>query len=170
MPQELSQRIIVGKLGKPFGIHGWLKLNSYTEPYDNLLVYRPWQICLNGVWKTVEITQTKINGQQLLVKLAECDTPEQAKLYTNCEIAVWREQLATLPKDDYYWTDLEGLTVINKQGKILGKVNHLLATGANDVLVIKGTKEYLIPYLPELFIDKVDLINQQIIVDWDEDY
>lgn len=170
MQHHPSKQVIVGRIGSTFGIRGWLKLHSFTEPQDNLLKYLPWQILFNGIWQIIEIAEYRINGQQLLVRLVNCETPEQARIYVNCDIAIWREDMTKLPENNFYWTDLEGLTVINDHGVVLGKIDHLFATGSNDVLVVKGTKEYLIPYLPEHFIKKVDLVNKQVIVEWDEDF
>ena len=164
------QRIIVGRIGSAFGIHGWLKVNSFTDPPENILQYLPWQIQSRQSWINLDITDSKTQSHRILIKLADCNTPEQAKLYANVEIAIWREQLATLIDDEFYWSDLEGLTVVNKNGNVLGKVDHLISTGANDVLCVKGTKEHLIPYLPDLYIIQVNMKERQIIVDWDEDF
>ena len=82
-------------------------------------------------------------------------------------IAITRAQLPALPKNEYYWSDLEGLTVINQAGVVLGKVIYLIATGSNDVLVIKGDKELAIPYLQDEVITQVDLENGVIHVNWD---
>ncbi len=104
------------------------------------------------------------------VKIAGCDDRNQAGLYTNAEIGVYREQLPQLGGDEYYWSDLENLTVINQQGIILGQVSHLVETGANDVIVVKGEKEHLIPYILDQFILNIDLKNGRIEVDWDPEF
>jgi 16S rRNA processing protein RimM len=78
--------------------------------------------------------------------------------------------LPPAPEGEYYWTDLIGLTVINREGVTLGQVDHLLETGANDVLVVKGERERLIPFLLELVVLEVDLAQRMLRVDWEEDF
>ncbi len=161
--------LVVGKVGKAYGIQGWVKLHSYTHPPENILDYQPWLIYQKKAWRPIDVQASKIQATGLLVKFAELSTPEAAKIFANCEIAVSRTQLPVLD-GEYYWHDLEGLTVINTAGQTLGKVDHLLSTGANDVLVIKGDKEHLIPFLLDHFIIKVDLTIKQITVDWDPEF
>jgi 16S rRNA processing protein RimM len=168
--EEFPQRIIIGRIGSSYGVHGWLKVNSFTDPPGNILQYLPWQIHLNKSWMELPIVESQIQSNRILIKFAECSTPEQAKLYANAKIAVWRNQLADLSNSEYYWADLEGLTVINTKGITLGIVDHLMSTGANDVLVVKGTKEYVIPFIPGAYIIEVNLREQQIIADWDEEF
>jgi len=162
--------LVVGKVGKAYGIHGWVKLNSYTHPPENILDYQPWLIYEKKVWRKIEVEASKMQATGLLVKFAELSNPEAAKIFANCEIAVTRTQLPILESGEYYWRDLEGLTVVNTEGQTLGKVNHLLSTGANDVLVVKGDREHLIPFLLDHFVIKVDLTNKQITVDWDPEF
>ncbi len=168
--EDLPQRIIIGRIGSPFGIHGWLKINSFTDPPENIFQYLPWQIHSKQSWLTLNIADSQIQSHRILIKLADCHTPEQAKHYTNTEIAIWRNQLATLENDQYYWSDLEGLSVINSNGVNLGKVDHLMNTGANDILVVKGAKNYLIPYILNMYVMQVNLQEKTIIVDWHEDF
>ena len=106
----------------------------------------------------------------MLIKIAGCDDRNQASLYTKAEIGVYRKQLPLLGDDEYYWSDLENLTVINQQGVILGQVSYLFETGANDVIVVKGEKEYFIPYILDQFVLKGDLKNGRIEVDWDAEF
>lgn len=168
--EDLTQRIIIGRIGSAFGVHGWLKINSFTDPPENILQYSPWQIQSKQTWITINIADSKIQSNKILIKLNDCNSPEQAKLYANSEIAIWRDQLATLSDNEYYWSDLEGLSVVNTNGVKLGIVDHLMNTGANDVLVIKGAKDHLIPYMPGMYIIQVNLHEKKILVDWDEDF
>ncbi len=158
--------IVIGKLGRPHGILGWLKLISFTDPMENIFQYGDWCIERQGQWQPIAYEDYEIRSKLLLIKFADCNNPEQASRYTNAPLAITREQLPTLAKDEYYWTDLEGLTVINTEGTILGKIDHLLATGANDVMVVIGEKEILIPYISSV-VSSVDLQQGQIIVAWD---
>lgn len=162
-----SKIIIVGKIGRPHGVHGWLKLNSYTDIPEDIFNYPDWLIEQNGSWVPIKLAEYEIQLNKFLIKLPNCNSPEEASRYTNLHIAVAREALPSLPEDEYYWTDLEGLTVIDHQGVELGKVEHLLSTGANDILVVKGEKEILIPYIKDVVL-AVDLKEQTIKVNWEE--
>lgn len=163
------ERIVIGHFGQSYGIKGWIKVNSHTDPVDNIIMYRQWQIYHHGQWQTAEITDIKRQGNVIIAKLANCHTPEEAKLYTNDAIAIFRHQLPPLTPEEHYWVDLIGLQVINHQGINLGVVDHLFETGANDVLVIKGDKQRLVPYIQNV-IQSVDLIEKKIIVNWDADF
>lgn len=162
-------RIIVGQFGHSYGVKGWLKVHSLTDPISNILQYFPWQIQHLNQWRVVKITHSKLQGNNIIVKLAECDTPELAKTYTNDPIAIERDQLPKLSKDEYYWTDLIGLQVINQDGIDFGIVDSLLATGSNDVFVIKGERQRLVPYTAEV-VKEIDLNQKVIHVFWDADF
>lgn len=159
--------IVVGKLGSTHGIQGWLKLYSFTEPAANVLTYKPWYLEETAHnWQLIKLEASRKHNKGMIIKFAGYDNPEQARLLTGKKIAVQRSQLPNLKKGEFYWSDLEGLTVINVDGTILGKVIYLLETGSNDVLVVKGDKEYAIPYLADV-ITNVDLANQVIHVTWE---
>lgn len=163
------QRIVIGHFGRSYGIKGWLKVNSQTDPVDNILLYRQWQIYHQGLWQTVEISDIKKQGKSIIAKLPQCHTPEEANLYTHDAIAIYRHQMPEPSSDEYYWIDLVGLKVINQQGIDLGTVDHLFSTGANDVLVVKGERRRLMPYIQNVVL-AVDLIERKITVDWDPDF
>ena len=162
-----SDYIVVGQIGSTYGIHGWLKVLSFTDTVTQLLTYTPWYIEEGNHWKPIDVTGSRAHGKGIVVKLSGFDTPEHSKRLAGKKIAVTRSQLPTLKKNEYYWNDLKGLTVINQRGEELGKVIYLLATGANDVLVVKGEKEHAIPYLLNDTIVKVDLEKQILYVNWE---
>ncbi|MBS0350762.1 MAG: ribosome maturation factor RimM [Proteobacteria bacterium] len=164
-----DSKIVVGEFGPSYGVQGWIKVNSFTEPAENILRYRPWQVHRNHRWLLIEVTHSKQLTKNIIVKLAECDTPELAKTYTNHPIAIERNQLPNLSPEEYYWSDLAGLAVVNLQGVALGTVDYLFSTGSNDVLVVKGQRRHLIPYTTEAII-KVDLTQKVLTVDWDADF
>lgn len=160
--------IKVGKVGATYGVKGWLKIHTYTEFGASILEYKPWFIAReNEEGRSIEIEDGRIHGNGIVAKFAECNNPEEARLYTGKIISILRSQLPSLSTNEYYWSDLEGLTVINKDGEVLGKVAYLLETGSNDVLVVKGTKDHAIPYLPGSVVLSVDLEKQEIHVDWE---
>ena len=160
-----SKYIVVGKIGSVYGIMGWIKIQTFTEFGANILDYMPWY--LGEGHEEVTIENGKAHGNGLIVKFPDIDTPEDARLLTGKTIYIKRTQLPELKKDEYYWSDLEGLTVINQRGEILGKVAFLIETGGNDVLVVKGEKEECIPYLPGSVVLSVDLEKKEIHVDWE---
>lgn len=161
--------IIVGKIGSTYGIQGWVKIRAYTEYGPAILDYSPWHIRDNQNWILVNVEAGRVNGNNIIVKLSGFNTPEAARSLTGAAIGVTRSQLPQLKENEYYWSDLIGLTVINKSGSMLGKVIYLMATGSNDVLVVKGEKEFAIPYLLDSVIQGIDLDNQEIHVDWELD-
>lgn len=165
-----SKHVIIGQLGASQGLKGWQRIRSFAEPEENLFHYQPWQICVNKQWQVRELEAYKRQGKYWLVKLKGCDDCETAKLLTNAKIAVEREQLAQLDEDEFYLGDLEGLKVTNQEGVTLGHIDHVMQTGANDLLVIKGEREYLIPLDFERFVTEIDLDKGCLVVNWDADF
>lgn len=168
--EQNKSKVIVGRVGTAFGVKGWLKIHSFTEPSENILKYNPWMLKQRGIWQAIEVAETAEQGTQLVIRFKNCFDRDVAQLYTNAEIAVEREQLPKLADNEYYWTDLEGLKVTNKAGVILGTIEYILATGSNDVLVVKGDKQYLIPFLLDQFVLNIDLANKNMLVDWDPEF
>lgn len=164
---KAAEKVKLGKINGLYGIQGWVKIFSYTSPITNILYYSPWLISRQGQWQTMDVEDGRLQGKGLIVKLASCHDRDQAMTLQGAEIAIYRAQLLPPQADEYYWVDLIGLTVLNRQGLVLGQVDHLIETGANDVLVVKGEKEYLIPFLRDQVVLKVDLSNRLLQVDWD---
>ncbi|MDR3477472.1 MAG: ribosome maturation factor RimM [Gammaproteobacteria bacterium] len=167
MNNPQTEYVVIGKIGAAYGIKGWLKIVSFTESITNILDYAPWYLQEGQTWKPVKVDGGREHGKGIVVHIAGFDTPESARLLTGKVIGIQRSQLPALKKQEYYWSDLEGLTVINQRGETLGKVIYLMATGSNDVLVIKGEKEHAIPYLPGDTITSIDLEKGEMHVDWD---
>ncbi|MSP53417.1 MAG: ribosome maturation factor RimM [Gammaproteobacteria bacterium] len=163
--------VIIGKVGAPHGIRGWVSIHSSTQPRENILDYLPWFIkrAYTDTWQEIEVIDVK-GQQKLLALFAECADRTAAEKYVNAELAIPRDRLPVLAKDEYYWSDLTGLTVTTTEGRELGKIDHLFATGANDVLVIKGEKEYLVPYVKDRVVKNIDLKAGTMTVDWDPDF
>lgn len=177
LPADL---IVIGRFTGTFGIKGWLKVYSYTESPESFLSYHYCRIQRRGNWEQLQIAEGKRHGKGLIVKLKGVDDPEQAAAYVGCDVAVAATQLPVLSEDEFYWHQLEGLRVIvdhpDRGRLMLGRVDHLFETGANDVLVVKGDensidrRERLIPYLPERVVRDIDLSERTILVDWDPDF
>jgi 16S rRNA processing protein RimM len=174
MTANAQDFIVVGKISAAYGVKGWVKVISFTDPEDNLLQYRPWYLKQDGQWKAVAVSEGRVHGKGLAAHIETVNDRDSAERLKGCEIAIQREQLAPAPAGEYYWIDLIGLHVINQQGIELGVVDSLMETGANDVLVVKGEsrgdKERLIPFVMHEFIKSVDLEKQTIHVDWDVDF
>lgn len=160
-------RITVGTISGVYGLKGWVKVHSYTDPREGILKYSPWLLQTGGRWTEMVLTTGRRHGRGTVVKLAGCDHPDQARRLVGCEVAVTRAQLPDPDEDDYYWADLVGLAVRTTEGQELGRVERLLETGANDVLVVRGERERLIPFVATRVVTRVDLDQQLIVVDWD---
>ena len=164
------KRIVIGKVGGPFGVKGWIKLLSWTEPREEIAEYTPWQIGRGGEWKDWKVAEFRLHGKGLAARLVGLDDRDKAAELLGADIAVWRDQLGEPEPGRYYWADLVGLEVKSLEGSSFGRVDGLMATGANDVLVVKGERERLIPYIQEQVIKSVDLDAGIITVDWDPDF
>lgn len=168
--KDEANHVVVGQIGKPYGVQGWMKVHSFTEPYTNLLDYEPWFIEQRGQWHELTGIKVQEHGNAILLHIEGCDSPEDARRYTNAKIAVVRELFSALDDDEFYWNDLAGLTVINQDDVTLGTVDYIFETGSNDVLVVKGEREHLVPFLYGEVILKVDLTQKVIRVQWDPEF
>ncbi|MGB6977140.1 MAG: ribosome maturation factor RimM [Gammaproteobacteria bacterium] len=164
--KKTMNEVVVGRFGAPHGLNGLIKVNSFTQPINNILHYRPWLIQTNGEWQPLALQTVEQRGRNIVAKPVGCNDSEAARHYTSLDIAITRDQLPSLPAGEYYWHELVGLRVVNQEGVELGVVDSLLATGANDVLVVKGERERLIPYLKQVIL-RVDAAKGVIKVDWD---
>ena len=165
--------IQIGYIQGVFGIKGWLKVFSFCRPKEQILRYTTWQLHFNGDEKSFPIEQGKEHGAGIIVKLAGIDTRTQAEALNKATIWVPVSDLAQLSKDEYYWYQLIGLNVETIEGQSLGIIEHLIETGANDVLVvtnIANKQQILIPYIRGKVVKQVDLDQKLMIVDWQIDY
>jgi 16S rRNA processing protein RimM len=162
--------VVIGQVAGVFGVRGWVKLISHTEPREDILRYRQCLIGRGGEWRPQELLAGRPQGKGIVAHLKGCDTPEAARLLMGCDIGVPRSALPALSTDEYYWADLRGLRVVTREGVELGVIDGLLETGANDVLVVKGEREHLIPYVQGKIVTAVDLEQGVMRVDWDPDF
>ncbi|KTD49682.1 16S rRNA processing protein RimM [Legionella quinlivanii] len=167
---DLTDWIIVGRFGRVHGIKGLITVHSFTEPRNNILDYADWHISIAKQWQPVELSQVELSDKHILVRVKGYNEREEAAKLTNVEIAISSKQLPVLEPDEFYWHQLVGLKVINQSNELLGTVSEVIATGSNDVLIVNGERRHLIPYLPGHYVIKVDLSQQQILVDWDADF
>lgn len=162
--------VVVGRIGAPHGVRGWVKLKSFTEPDDNIATYRPWRLRRGTEERDVEVGAVQRHGSGLVARLAGIGDRDAAAELRGMEILVERACFAAPDEGQYYWSDLLDLQVLTMDGRELGRVEELLATGANDVLVVVGDRRRLIPFLPGRVIRSVDLQAGRIVVDWDPDF
>lgn len=167
--------VVLGKITSVHGVRGEVKIYSFTDPIDNLLDYRQWTLKRDGEVRQMELVNGRLQGKVLVVKLKGLDDREVARTFAGFDICVPREQLPDLDDGEFYWYQLVGLKVIDLQGQLLGRVDHLLETGANDVMVVKpctgslDDRERLLPYT-EQCVQQVDLAAGEMRVDWDADF
>jgi 16S rRNA processing protein RimM len=162
------QVVPLGHISGVHGIKGWVKVHSLTEPREAIFEYQPW--LLGEAREEVSISEGKKHGNRLIALLKNAESREQAETLVNQPIAVYRDQFPELPADEYYWTDLLGLSVQLEDGSELGRIENMLATGANDVMVVRGRKEYLVPFVPGQYVKSVSLEDGIVIVDWDPEF
>ncbi len=175
MSEAGTTPLVIGRISGVYGIKGWLKVHSYTEPMENLLQYGHWQLGRGGNWQPVEFDQGRPHGKGLVVHLAGVDDRNAAEALKGCEIGVPHDCLPQLGDDEYYWHELEGLLVYRAE-ELLGRVDHMLATGANDVMVVapcegsRDQRERLVPWIMGQVILAVDTAQGRIAVDWDPEF
>ena len=162
-----DREVELGRVSGLFGINGWVKVYSYTEPRDSILHYREWVLQLPATRKVMRVAEGRKHGNSVVARLAGIDDRDAASEWLEASIRVPRDRLPKTATDEFYWTDLEGMQVVHCDGRVLGRVAYLLATGANDVLVIEGDEEILVPFVAGRVIKNVDMENGVISVDWE---
>ena len=167
--QTERKPVILGRVTGLYGVKGWVRVHSYTEPREAILDYRDWSHLREGRWRSVRLAEGKRHGKSVIARLEGVADRDDAAAFIGEDIGVPRERLPEAGRGEYYWADLEGLQVIHTDGRTLGKVAYLLATGAHDVLVVQGDQEILIPFVQEEVIKDVDLANGVVNVDWEWD-
>ena len=165
-----GRQITVGRIVGVHGVKGWVKLLSHTDPIDNLLRYRPWRVALDGIETELVPAEGRMQGKALVARLEGVADRDQALRWIGADIRIDRSQLPPPRKGEVYWVDLEGLQVRTTEGVVLGTVSHLFATAANDVLVVRGERERLLPFIKDRFVKSVDLEGGEIVVDWDPEF
>ncbi|WP_437883614.1 ribosome maturation factor RimM [Pseudomonas sp. LRF_L74] len=172
---SVENLIVLGKITSVHGVRGEVKIYSFTDPIDNLLDYRQWTLRRDGETRQVEQVRGRLQGKVLVAKLAGLDDREEARALAGFEICVSRSLLPALDDDEFYWYQLVGLKVIDQNGQLFGVIDHLMETGANDVIAVKpcagsiDDRERLLPYTTQCVL-KVDLDAGEMHVDWDADF
>ncbi|HEY7760023.1 MAG TPA: ribosome maturation factor RimM [Burkholderiales bacterium] len=161
--------IIMGRVAAPFAVSGWVRIQVFTERPDGLLGYRDWWLRRDGQWRQATVEEAAVHGRVMVAKLKGSDDREAAAALRGSEVAVPRAVLPRNAEGEYYWADLEGLRVHNLQDQELGRIAGVIDTGANQVLVVRGERERLIPFVGAV-VQSVDLARGEVTVDWGADW
>lgn len=170
MTEHGAKLVVLGRISGLFGVQGWVRIFSETQPRENIVTYRPWYVGRPGHMRPMTVAEGRRHGKGVVARLEGITDRDAASALVGAQIAIRRDQLPTLAEDEYYWSDLEGLRVTTVDGVELGVVDHLMETGANDVLVVKGDRERLIPFLRGDVVVDVDLQGGVLRVDWDPEF
>lgn len=163
--------VLMGRVLGAFGVRGELKVESFADPAGAILRYRPWTLRdARGHERTLDGVRGRETAKGVVASLPGVDDRDAADAMRGTEILVPRDALPPPSPGEYYWVDLEGMRVVTLEGVELGTVSHLLATGANDVLVVQGDRERMLPFVEPQYVTSVDFEARTITVDWDPDF
>lgn len=157
--------VVLGRIAGAYGVRGWLRVASHTEPREGILAYRQWWLEAQGARRCFELLDGRRQGRGVVAALAGVGEREAARALAGAAVTVPRE---SLPADEgYYWADLIGLAVHNRDGTLLGTITGYVPTGGHDVMVVAGSdRERLIPWAPGTYVDAVRLDEGRVLVDW----
>lgn len=161
------RRVTLGRIGAPYGVHGWVKVQSEARPPESILDVGRWSVETADGIRELAVVESQVRPRGIVVRLEGCEDRAAAAALRHARIAVPVEQLPAPREGEWYWHELIGLQVETVDGTILGRVDHLLETGANDVLVVRGERERLIPWIPAEVIRSVEPNAGRLVVDWD---
>jgi 16S rRNA processing protein RimM len=164
---EASALIELGQVGAPFGVRGWVKLHSYTDPPERLLEHDTLRLHVRGAWRDYAVEAIGRSGGALTVKLAGVLDRTAAEVLKGAPVGVPRSALPSCAPGDFYQADLIGCEVVNLAGDRLGAVAHFVETPAHTLMVVRGTREYWVPAVPQ-HLRRVELEARRVVVDWEE--
>ncbi len=165
-----AKLVIVGEVAGAYGIKGWVKIHSHTDPPRNILDYAPWLLAGENSEQEYKVLSGRMHGDFIVAHLEGVDDRDQALKLRASKILVPKDRFPPAEPGQYYWADLVGLRVSNLEGVDFGVVTEMLATGANDVVVAKGERERLIPFVTGQFIKDINLAEGRMLVDWDAEF
>ena len=166
---ESPSAVVLGKVGAPFGVQGWVKVQSYTEPLEGIAGYGEWTLVRNGEERTARVLEWKRAGQGIAVRLEGVETREAAQALTGADVQVDRSQLPPTGPKEHYLHDLVGLEAVNREGAPLGHVEGFIDLPAHPVAVLRAGKvERLVPLVPSRLV-AVDLAAGRLTFDWHPD-
>jgi len=168
-PPQPDRLVVMGRIVAPFGVKGWVRIQTFTATTGSLAGYPEWLVGRDGEWQECKVERAQPQGDGLAAKLAGLEDRDAALRLKGLQIAVPRAALPPTQSNEYYWTDLLGMQVVTVQGVSLGTVDQMMETGANDVMVVAGERERLIPFIGDV-VNTVDLAARLITVDWDPEF
>jgi 16S rRNA processing protein RimM len=169
-PGDGDRWVVLGRISGLYGVRGWVRVRSETDPREAIVEYSPWYLQREGRWEEHRIEEGRRLGKGVVVRVAGCDDRDQAALLVGRPIAVRRSQFAPAAPGEWYWADLEGLEVRTTAGVALGRVRQLFETASNDVMVVRGERERLVPFIRGEVVKRVDLEAGVIEVEWDPEF
>ena len=169
MRQPQDETICVGHITGAQGVKGLVKVFSNTSPRENIVNYSPWLVEIDDQLKAVEVNG-RLQGRNVVARLTGVDDRDQASEWIGRKIYILPEQLPKLGEGDFYWSQLIGMEVESLKADALGTIESMMETGANDVMVVKGDRERLIPFVMDDVVKEVDLASRRVVVDWQPDY
>ena len=182
MSENVGNRVPLGHISAAYGMRGWVRIFSCTDPIEQILEYSPWILGSPSLerkgsgYREIKVEKGRKHGKGIVALLTGMDNRNQAEALIGTEILVEREQFPELEKGEYYWHELQGLEVVNTSGEVFGKVDHLIGTGANDVMVVEpmadsvDDRTRLIPFVEDNVVREVNLESLKIVVDWQAVY
>ena len=174
IPDDLVQ---VGHVSGAYGIVGGIRVTPYSTDADALLNVKTWWID-KPVLRSVSVRSAKLHGGDVVATLVGMRDRDEAEALKGATVQVARSEFPQLEEDEYYWSDLIGLDVVNLQGEALGKVTDMMHNGAQSILriapvadpAVEATApERLVPFV-EQFVKTVDLDKKLITLDWGLDF
>lgn len=168
-PGKADRIVVLGRITGVFGVRGWVKIQSFTSPPENLLEYEVWQLGQRGTWKVANCAEAKPANRALLARFENCTNPDHAQPLIGAEIGVWRSEMPQPGPGEYYWEDLTGLDAYSPTGAWLGKVDHFRETAVHPLMIIRGERDHVVPLVKQRLV-AVDLDAGRMTVDWDPDW
>ena len=156
----------MGRVRAPHGLNGWIKIKPFTEEIEGLLDYPQWWLGSEGQWQQHRVAESAVHGSMVVARLEGFTDRDAAAELRGRDVAVPRAAMPENREGEFYWNDLLGMEVCNRNAAKLGLVAKILETGANAVLVVQGDKELLVPFIQGVVVN-VDLKARQLVVDWE---
>ena len=169
MDQHDDDLICVGHVLGAQGIKGWIRIFSKTSPRENIVRYGPWLVEQGDELRAMAVTG-RLQGKNVIAKLEGIDDRTRAEALIGCRLFINAQQLPGLEAGEFYWSELIGLEVETLAAESLGVITGMMETGADDVMVLEGDRERLIPFVVGDIVKQVDLENRRMVVDWSPEY
>jgi len=169
-PSADAEMVVLGRISGLFGVQGWVKVYSHARPRESIVDFPQWFLGGPGAWQPIGVVKGRKHGNGVVAQLDGVDDRDQAAALMGRDIAIPRDALPATASDEYYWIDLIGLQVETEQGDDLGRIVDMVETPANDVMVVRGERERLLPFVQGQFVKSIDLKAGRMVVDWDPEF